>query len=169
MLRLGRPVAANGQGLRRKMRLQQRLGIGAAHARAALHNFRVARQLLVNPHRLGADMDQRIEPEHTAHHGHNGVDPCVVAVEMNLLMRQDQLALVIAEAALEIVRRHDARMAEADNCRASEPDVCFPHEGPLPPHQQRRKRRHSCNPQRTERDRQPCVRRGALDGCKARG
>ncbi len=113
---LGRPVAANRKRAGHELCLQQRLGIGAADTRAAVDHFGVAGQFLVNAHGLGADVDQRVEPEQAAR-------PARRCALMRASLRSRwtcscvrmSLRSTVAEAAGEIVRRHDARLGEADN------------------------------------------------------
>ncbi len=78
----------------------------------------VAGELLVRRQRRRAEMHQRVEPADAAHHRHHRIDPRVAALDVDLLMREDQLAFVIAEARIEIVRRDHARIVEAHNGRA---------------------------------------------------
>ena len=136
VLRLGGPVAADREWPRGEVSLQQRFGVLTADAGTARDHLGIAGHFLVNAHGVCADMDQRVEPEEAAHESHDRVDAGVGTVDMDLLVREDQLALVMAEAADEIVGRDNARVAEADDGGACQPKIGVTQEGALAANEQ---------------------------------
>ena len=117
MDRLGRPVAAQRQGPGGELGLQHRLGIGPPRAGVGGHHLGVASQLLVDPQVVGQQMDQRVEPVHTAHQGHQGVGAAVVAGDVGLFVGQHDQLLARGVALVEVVGRLDPRAQDADHRR----------------------------------------------------
>ena len=91
-------------------------------------------------------MDERVEPEEAAQESDAGIDAGVGAVDVDLLVREDELALVMAEAAGEIVRRDDARVAETDDGGAGEAEIRIAQEGALAADEQQGERDGASDP-----------------------
>ena len=112
-----RPDATERQEGGRDLRLEQRMRIGASLGRTGGDDGGVARELLIGPDTNRRKMDERIEPADAARDFDEGIDDRVARDAVELLVRQNECALLCVEARLEIRRQHEPRPEHADERR----------------------------------------------------